>query len=182
MDWVDALFKKHTWSSNANLNIQGGTRFVKYFSSVDFAHEGDIFKIYENNRGYKPGYGFNRINFRTNLDFQLTGTTIFKVNLAGTYGQRKSPWSGVNDYNTWSAAYFASPAAFLPVYSDGSWGYYAPNEATYMNSAMALARSGIQYNTNARVATDFTLEQNLDMLIKGLKFSGTISFDNFFFF
>jgi len=180
VDWVDALFKKHTWSSNANLNIQGGTRFVKYFSSVDFAHEGDIFKIYENNRGYTPGYGFNRINFRTNLDFQLTGTTVFKVNLAGTYGQRKSPWAGVNESSTWSAAYFASPAAFLPVYSDGSWGYYAPNEATYMNSAMALARSGIQYNTNARVATDFTLEQNLDMLIKGLKFNGTISFDNTF--
>ncbi len=180
VDWIDALFKTHTWSQNANLNIQGGTRFVKYFSSVDFAHEGDIFKTYENNRGYDAGFGFNRINFRSNLDFQLTGSTIFKVNLAGTYGQRKSPWAGVNESSTWNSAYFASPAAFLPVYSDGSWGYYAPNASTYTNSAMALSRSGIQYRTNARIATDFILEQNLDMLINGLKFNGNISFDNTF--
>ncbi|MGC4232835.1 MAG: SusC/RagA family TonB-linked outer membrane protein [Niabella sp.] len=180
VDWIDALFKDHTWSQNASLNIQGGTRFVKYFSSADFAHEGDIFKTYDNRRGYTPGFGFNRINVRSNLDFQLTSSTVFKVNLAGTYGVRKSPWAGVNETSVWSAAYFASPAVFLPVYSDGSWGYYAPNEATYMNSAMALSRSGIQYNTNARIATDFTLEQNLDMLIKGLKFNGTLSFDNTF--
>ncbi|MCF3107712.1 SusC/RagA family TonB-linked outer membrane protein [Niabella sp. CC-SYL272] len=180
VDWIGALFKDHTWSQNANLNIQGGTRFVKYFSSADYTREGDIFKVYENRRGYTPGFGFNRINVRSNLDFQITNSTVFKVNLAGTYGVRKSPYAGTDQPSVWSAAYFASPAAFLPVYSDGAWGYYAPNEATYQNSAMLLSKSGIQYLTTARITTDFTLEQNLDMLVKGLKFNGTLSFDNSF--
>ncbi len=57
------------------MNISGGTRWVKYFAAVDFLHEGDLFRKWDNNRGYQAGYGFNRINVRSNLDFKLTRTT-----------------------------------------------------------------------------------------------------------
>ena len=33
VDWQDALFKKSTMSYNANLNVSGGSSFVKYFAS-----------------------------------------------------------------------------------------------------------------------------------------------------
>lgn len=71
VDWAKTLFKDYATSQNANVNISGGTRFVKYFNSVDFLHEGDLFRIYDNKRGYKPGFGFTRLNARSNLDFQL---------------------------------------------------------------------------------------------------------------
>lgn len=181
VDWEETLFKDHAMSHNANLNISGGTRFVKYFTSADFLHEGDLFKIYDNNRGYKPGFGFTRLNARTNLDFQLTPSTLFKVNLSGSYGVRKSPWgfSG-NQYGSWIDAYTTAPDVFLPVYADGSWGYYAPNEGRAENSARSLAVGGIQYQTTTRITTDFTLEQDLGMLVKGLRFNGTVSMDNTF--
>ncbi|THU41203.1 TonB-dependent receptor [Niastella caeni] len=181
VDWANTLFKDYAMSHNANLNISGGTKFVKYFTSADFLHEGDLFKIYDNNRGYKPGFGFNRINTRTNLDFQLTPSTIFKVNLSGSFGVRKSPWgfSG-NQYGPWIDAYTTAPDVFLPVYADGSWGYYAPNEGRAENSARSLAIGGVQYQTTTRLTTDFSLEQNLDRLLKGLKFNGTVSMDNTF--
>lgn len=181
VDWVNTLFKDRVMSHNANLNISGGTRNVRYFTSADFLHEGDLFKVYDNSRGYKPGFGFNRINTRTNLDFQLTPSTLFKVNLSGSYGVRKSPWgfSG-NQYGPWIDAYTTAPDVFLPVYADGSWGYYAPNEGRAENSARSLAIGGVQYQTTTRITTDFTLEQNLDMLVRGLKFSGTVSMDNTF--
>jgi hypothetical protein len=66
------------------------------------------------------------------------------------------------------------------VYSDGSWGYYAPNEARAENSARSLAIGGVSYQTTARITTDFTLDQELDMITKGLRFTGTISLDNTF--
>jgi TonB-linked SusC/RagA family outer membrane protein len=181
VDWANTLFKDHAMSQNANLNISGGTRLVKYFTSADFLHEGDLFRTFDNNRGYQPGFGFNRLNARTNLDFQLTPTTLFKVNLSGSYGVRKSPWgfSG-NQYGPWIDAYSTSPDVFLPVYADGSWGYYAPNEGRAENSARSLAIGGIQYQTTTRITTDFSLEQNLDMLVKGLRFNGTVSLDNTF--
>ncbi|OQP63982.1 SusC/RagA family TonB-linked outer membrane protein [Niastella vici] len=179
VDWEKTLFRDYAMSHNANLNISGGTRFVKYFTSADFLHEGDLFRIYDNNRGYKPGFGFNRVNTRTNLDFQLTPSTLFKVNLSGSYGVRKSPWAfSGSQYGAWIDAYTTAPDVFMPVYADGSWGYYAPNEGRAENSARTLAIGGVQYQTTTRITTDFSLDQSLDMLIKGLRFNGTVSMDN----
>ena len=181
VDWAKALFKDYAMSHNANLNISGGTRFVKYFTSADFLQEGDLFRVLDNNRGYKPGFGFTRLNARTNLDFQLTPSTLFKVNLSGSYGVRKSPWGFTgNQYGPWIDAYTTAPDVFLPKYADGSWGYYAPNEGRAENSARSLAIGGIQYQTTTRITTDFILEQNLDRLVKGLRFNGTVSMDNTF--
>jgi TonB-linked SusC/RagA family outer membrane protein len=181
VDWAKTLFKDYAMSHNANLNISGGTKYIKYFTSADFLHEGDLFRIYDNNRGYKPGFGFNRLNARTNLDIQLTPSTLFKVNLSGSFGVRKSPWgfSG-NQYGAWIDAYTTAPDVFMPVYADGSWGYYAPNEGRAENSTRSLAIGGVQYQTTTRITTDFSLDQNLDMLIKGLRFNGTVSMDNTF--
>ena len=64
VDWQDELFKKMAFSYNPNVNISGGTKAVKYFASVDFLHEGDLYREFDNNRGYNAGYGFNRINSR----------------------------------------------------------------------------------------------------------------------
>lgn len=181
VDWAKTLFKDYTVSHNASINIAGGTKFVKYFSSADFLNEGDLFKIYENKRGYNPGFGYNRLNVRNNLDFQLTPSTLFKVNLAGSYAVKKSPWGFTgSEYGAWIDAYTTAPDVFKPVYADGSWGFYQPNEGRAENSARNLATSGIQNITTAGITTDFSLEQSLDKLVKGLKFNGNISLDNTF--
>lgn len=98
VDWQDYLFKKHAMSYNGNVSISGGTKFVRYFAVIDFVHEGDLFRNIENGRSYDTGFGYNRINARSNLDFNLTPTTTFKVNLAGSTGQKRSTWP--NDGNS----------------------------------------------------------------------------------
>ncbi|WP_207431389.1 SusC/RagA family TonB-linked outer membrane protein [Sabulibacter ruber] len=181
VDWANTLFRDYTMSYNASLNVSGGSKYVKYFTSADFLREGDLMRQFDNNRGYKPGYGFNRLNVRSNLDFQITPTTVFKANLSGSYGVKKSPWGATgNEYGMWIAAYSNAPDVFLPQYSDGSWGYFAQNPGLAENSVRSLAISGIQYRTTARLNTDFVLEQKLDMLLKGLDFRGIIALDNTF--
>ncbi|MGV3706525.1 MAG: SusC/RagA family TonB-linked outer membrane protein [Arcticibacter sp.] len=180
VDWVDVLFRDNAMSYNANVNVAGGTEFVKYFTSVDYLDEGDLFKRFDNNRGYEGGYGFNRLNVRSNLDFQLTKSTVFRTNLTGSRGVTNRPWIGVNPYNTWTAAYSAAPNLFLPKYSDGVWGFYFPNVQQGLNSAQILSTSGIQDITTSRITTDFTLDQDLGMVLKGLNFKGTLSIDNTF--
>ncbi|MES2648792.1 MAG: SusC/RagA family TonB-linked outer membrane protein [Bacteroidota bacterium] len=181
VNWANTLFNDYATANNANVSVSGGTPLVKYFTSVDYLHEGDLFKIYDNKRGYKPGFGYNRLNVRSNLDFQLTPTTLLKVNLTGSYGVQKTPWGfTAGSYGSWIDAYTTAPDVFMPVYSDGTWGWYAPNEGRAENSARSLALGGVQFTTNTRVTTDFTLEQNLNMIAKGLRFNGTVSADNFF--
>lgn len=182
VDWVSELFRNTGYSYNPHVNIAGGTKAVTYFAAVDFLHEGDMFRQWDNNRGYNSGYGFNRVNTRSNLDFKLTKTTKLKMNLFGSYGARQRPWQVTGFYETqlWQAAYSAPHDAFLPRYSDGSWGYYPSNSLGAPNSVYNLATSGRETVTTTRVNTDFTLEQDLSFILKGLKASATVSWDNTF--
>lgn len=189
VDWQDYLFKDYAMAYNGAVSISGGTRFVKYFAAIDFVHEGDLFRNFDNHRGYETGFGYNRINARSNLDFQLTPTTTFKVNLSGSNGQKRSTWpndgsgfnqSNWNDVQVWAGAYNIAPNVFRPVYADGSYGYYPAFSSQVTNSADLLANGGAFKTTATRINTDFVLEQNLDFITKGLNFRGMISWDNQF--
>jgi len=181
VDWVDELFKDYAVSYNLSANVSGGSKFVSYFAAVDFVHEGDLFKTFENNRGYNSGYGYNRLNFRSNLDFNLTSTTKFSTNLFGSNGVRTLPWGAqTGDQSYWASAYRTAPDAMRPIYSTGLYGYYDPRNADVPNSVASLATSGIEKRTNTQINTDFILTQDLNMLTKGLSVRANISLDNTF--
>ena len=184
IDWEREMFRRAAMSYNPNINISGGTKSVKYFVSVDFLHEGDLYKSFDNGRGYGAGYGYNRLNVRSNLDFQLTKTTTLKANLFGSNGMKKGPWNRETnswaETQLWQAVYSAPPDAFLTKYSDGSWGYYPADELGAPNSVYNMATAGMEKRTITRINTDFTLEQDLGFIVKGLKASATVSWDNVF--
>ena len=185
VDWQDEMFKSTALSYNANLNISGGTKFVKYFVAFDYQNEGDMTKIWDNHQGYEGGYSYNRLNVRSNLDFQITKTTQFKVNLSGSTAQKKTPrYYYGNDgeffqQQNWAGAYGMAPNLFPVQFSDGAWGYY-PLVSNVANSPMNVATAGYTEDAITRIYTDFALEQNLDFITKGLIARGTISWDNQF--
>ena len=190
VDWQRVMFKDYTMSYNANLNIAGGTKFVKYFASVDFVSEGDLFKSFPTGRNYDRSISFNRVNVRSNLDFNITRTTVLKVNIAGSNGKQTNPWERGHEWDNgsslgwqmsqmWAGVYNISPDAFLPQYSDGSWGFL-PGSTNVSNSAQTSSIGGVQTITTTRINTDFVLEQDLDFITKGLSVRGMVSWDNVF--
>ncbi|WP_226334025.1 SusC/RagA family TonB-linked outer membrane protein [Echinicola marina] len=180
VDWQDVVFKDQAMAYNANVGIRGGTDFTKYFASIDYQYEGDLFRKFDTGRGYQAGFNYNRINFRSNLDFQLTSSTKLGVNLGGTYGVRQAPWAYDFPESYWNSAYKSPPDVFLPRYSDGAYGTYTPDDYAVTNSLLNLAASGAEYITDTRLSTNFVLEQDLDMILKGLNFRGTLAVDNSF--
>ena len=180
VNWVDELLKDVATSYNVNVNLSGGTKFVKYFVNADYAHEGDIYKKVPNFRGYDPGFSYDRINVRSNLDFNLTKTTQLHVNLSGSHAVKKAT-QGQYENLVWSAFYGISPDSFRPIYSDGTFGYYKPNPTQAATNSMEdLSVNGIGYTTNDRLNTDFTLEQDLSFITKGLNVQAKLAFDNAF--
>jgi TonB-linked SusC/RagA family outer membrane protein len=143
-------------------------------------------RIWDNNQGYEGGYAYNRLNVRSNLDFQITKTTQFKVNLAGSNAQQKSPryYYGNNgeffQQQNWAGAYRMPPNVYPVQFSNGAWGYSRLAASNMSNSPMSVSTSGYELSTITRVFTDFALEQNLDFITKGLVARGTISWDNQF--
>ena len=185
IDWQDEMFKQFALSYNTNLNISGGSQLVKYFVAFDFQNEGDMTKLWDNRQGYEGGYTYNRLNVRSNLDFQITKTTQFKVNLAGSNAQKKSPrfyYGNSGEFfqqQKWAGAYGMAPNLFPVQFSDGAWGYY-PLTSNIENSPQSVATSGYELQTITRIFTDFAVEQKLDFITKGLVARGTISWDNNF--
>ncbi len=181
VDWQDVMFKDFAMAYNFNINVAGGTDKVKYFASIDYQHEGDLFEQWDNGRGYNTAYTYDRINARSNLDYQLTKTTKISLNLAGSTGVRRTPWgmSG-NDWEIaqrWSGAYNTAPDAFLPVYADGSFGFY-PKNTNIRNPIKALVIEGDKHSTTTTLNSDFVIQQDLDFITKGLSLRAAISWDN----
>jgi TonB-linked SusC/RagA family outer membrane protein len=179
INWQKESFKDHALSYNSNISISGGSSFVKYFTSMDYLQEGDLMKVRNNGQGYSPGYGYRRLNFRSNLDFNLTRTTTLTTNLSGSHGVKKETWSGF-EYTMWQAAYSNPPDAFPVQYSDGTWGYWPANTVDVQNSVKNVSSSGIRNVKKTIINTDFTLAQDLAMLVTGLSAKATFSLDNMF--
>lgn len=181
VNWREAMFKNIGFSNKATLNISGGNKIVHYFGTLAYAHEGDMFKHYENNKNYDPNYDFDRFNFRSNIDFLLTKTTTLKLNLSGFYSQKNTNYngegSGDKDYLMWQAVYFMPPDVFLPEYPNGRWGWSTSVSNIY-NPVSVVFNSGLKRRRTTELNADFILEQNLDFITKGLSAKASLSYDN----
>lgn len=181
IDWQNQLVKNHVMSYNGSLNISGGSPLVKYFTAVDYLHEGDIIKKIDNGKSYKPGYGFDRVNARTNLDFNVTKSTVLSANLAGSYGVKQDAYGQDSwEYRIWQSIYNNAPDLYYPRYADGGWGYFPLETVSTINSLAVMGNNGVRKTTTTRITTDFTLRQDLSAILKGLAAKGTLSFDNSF--
>ncbi|MCE5345421.1 MAG: TonB-dependent receptor [Bacteroidales bacterium] len=182
VDWKEAMFKDFAFSHRATLNAQGGTGFVNYFGSLAYTHEGDMFKDYNNNKGYDPNYDFDRFNFRSNLDFKITQTTTLKVNLSGYFSKKNTNYAGEGsstsngEASLWAGVYGMAPDLMLPRYSDGSWGWTFVTSKP--NPVASIYNLGIRQLRTTALNSDFALEQNLDFLTKGLSAKASFYFDN----
>lgn len=183
VDWAKAVFKDVGFSHRATLSAQGGSKAVQYFGSFAYLREGDMFQDYDNGKGYKPNYNFDRFNFRSNIDVKITNTTKLKLNLAGFYSQKNTNYNNEGstsraDQWMWSAAYFLAPNLYLPQYSDGLWGAHQEGGNNTVNPLAVIYNIGLRQTRSTQLNSDFTLEQDLGFITKGLKAAGSLFYDN----
>lgn len=179
VNWNELISKKFATDQNVNINLRGGTEFSKYFASLAYLHQGDIFQAAgKNQEGYEPKFTYDRLNFRANIDFQLTPTTTLSSNLSGYVGQKQQTSVGSDDIIR--GLYFQAPDASIPRYPDGYYGrspFALVND--YNNPLASMNEGGINKINSLFIGTDIKLEQKLDF-IKGLSVGATLSFDNTF--
>ena len=187
VNWFDMLTKDFASTVNANVNLRGGTSFVKYFASLGYTHEGSLFDSFH--EGYcDTRYRYDRLNYRVNLDFNLTKSTTLSFNVGGNLGIKnspsKSPWEAM--YQTSSALYPAYypewaleevPDMFYP---DASGIRLSQTQDTNDNPYSILHQGKFSRNTSSQLYTDLILKQNLDFITKGLSFTGKFSLSTYY--
>lgn len=177
VDWADIMLKDAAKSYKFSTNVTGGTKFVKYFGSLSYIHEGGILDGKDEGQGYESNFSYDRFSFRSNLDFQFTKSTKLSINLAGFYASQRDPGGSGNTWRTWSGVYSFPPDLYPVKYSDG---YYAENPAfdKYPNPYIQLNFSGLSGNSRSQINTDIKFEQKLDFITKGLSAAVDVSVDN----
>lgn len=183
VDWEEAMFKDIGFSHRMTLNARGGSKALQYFGALAYLHEGDMFKDYDNYKGYEPNYNYDRFNFRSNIDIALTKTTKFKLNLSGYYSQKNTNYNNEGstsraDAWMWRATYGLAPNLFLPMYEDGRWGAYQEGGNNTVNPIAAVYNIGIRETRTTQLNADFKLEQDLKFITKGLSVKASLFYDN----
>ena len=188
--WYDLLQKKFATSTNADFSVSGGSDKVRYYLGVSYVHEGSIIKeIY-------PGTNFasDRINYRMNLDWDVTKSTLLSFKVGGVTNMVKNLASHSGSSWLFSTIY-QSPTITFPAYypADVLKQYPDPNYpdadsdrvganqgSKYDNPYSALADPDYVKNVNYRLFTDLILTQKLDFITVGLsataKFGMTSSY------
>lgn len=179
VDWDKELYKTFAPTYNVSFNISGGSKRVKYYGSVNYYHESSILKDVSDS-GSKSNYSSDRIQYRLNLDADLTRTTLLSFKFQGTSTINNSP--SVNTGTVFSTAFQATGAVF-PAYfpSDIYEQYPDPNYpdasgirlaseagANFKNPMNYLLNASWNQTTTHKLITDLELKQNFDFVTKGL--------------
>lgn len=188
VNWFDLLARDFASTVNANFNLQGGTDFVKYFCSLGYYNEGSFFDSY-NNGHCDTRYNYNRFNYRANLDFNLTKSTVLSFNVGGDVSVQNSPgeapWE--NLYQTSTTLYPAYyPAWVLEQvpdldYPDASGDRLAVEQGDgNKNPYTNLNQGKFNEYTSSKLYTDLILKQELDFVTKGLSAQAKVSLSTYY--
>ncbi len=198
MRWTDEIFKKTTFQQQHNVNISGGNKKVKYFISAGYFGQDGIFDQYGRN-DYAFDYRYNRFNYRSNLDIDVTPTTVISVNVAGKIDNSSKPRTGQGAEGMVKAIYGASPFSASGFDAEGR--YIAPTMEPSYNTeydeegnphvvtlpfigsapmTYITYNTGAYHNTANTITSDIILKQKLDVITKNLSFRAKGSYNSGF--
>lgn len=170
VDWMKEIFKNTSTSQRVNLNISGGGKRIRYYVSGSFYNENGLYNAQKGDQ-YNPSLYYNKFSFRSNLDIDVTSSTIVNVNLANQYENKNRP--GVETNAMWEWVMQTVPISTPTVYSDGT--IASPhNGANPYNSLNNTGYSHDFYN-NAQALIGLT--QDFSMFLPGLKANVKFSWD-----
>jgi len=175
VDWFKEVFRDRGYSNIYNVNFRGGGKRMRYFTMFNLQGNQGFIKHADENDGYSTQNQYSKANVRTNLDIDVTNTTMVKVNLMGVLSEFARPGLG-SDYLM--TKLYTVPAAAFPIKTeDDVWGGNSTWGDKMNPVALSQARGYSKGHTRSLFA-DLTLDQNLDVITEGLSATLRIGYDN----
>lgn len=174
VNWKDEVFKNTANESNAFISMYGGSDKVEYYTNLDYTDARGLYKNPDQG-DFNSQLKYSKANIRTNVDFQVTNTTKVKTNLLAIFMETNGV-PNINSNDAWWHLYKVPALAFPIQTANGVWG----GSQTYgdFNLIAKTQGAGFSKTHQRQIWADVTLEQDLDVLISGLKFYAGGSYDN----
>ena len=166
VDWNDYLFKNLAWQTQHNLTLSGGGERFRYFVSLGYLLQDGMLK--QLGESYDPNYQYKRFNYRSNVDIDITKSTLLKVNIGGHVGAKREPRAD----ELWRKVLWSTPFS-SPGIVDGKL-----ISNIYSNRYISIGERscpldyyynyGYNVDTDNVLNLDLALEQKLDFITPGL--------------
>ena len=160
VDWYDTVLRSTAPAQRYNVNVQGGTKRVRYFASAEYYNQQGLFKNFSTDQyGNSSNSSYRRYAFRGNLDFLVTDDLTVSVNFGTRFEERRGPNSDERLDGSYSEVFYElnhTPGWLFPVsYNIGEEGeakqtLYGGNSQNQNKYCRSFGRSWIytcyQYN------------------------------------
>ena len=170
VNWVDAITKDYAYTTRGNLDISGGSDFLRYSIVASYFKETGILEQ-DKSLIFDNATNNQQFNLRTNIDMDVTKTTMLRVNIGGYLNRFKKQRCDTD--GAFGEAFRTLPFVHPARYSDGS----IPLISNRANPWRTVTQQGYDFITSSKIQTLFSVEQDLKMFTPGLKAKALFSFD-----
>lgn len=170
-----------------NLNISGGSKKTRYFSSANIIYQNGNTKILPRKTlGYNAQFNLMRYTLRNNFDFNLNERLMVSLTLSIYYERMNEPAGGTGVFDTAMETPPTNPgpltvAGFLD--SEGNEvpaGVVVARQNSTATSAWAIVnRSGYYRNTRFSLLSQATVTYDFSKILKGLTMSANVAYNDF---
>lgn len=172
INWWDVVSKDNADNMRVNANVTGGNNFLRYALELGYFDENGIIDR-DPKQAWNSSLKVKRYNVRSNVDVNLTPTTLFRFNIGGYLQNRNGP-AGGTDFDIFYQASMMPPYIHPPIYETGQ----IPRVQYRENPWAFATQRGYVVSNQSRLESLASLEQELNFL-KGLKARFTFSFDRY---
>ena len=171
VNWQDAIFKDQAMTQRINVNVTGGTKNVRYYVGGSYYFEDGLFNSLKKD-SYSTQMNFRKFNFRTNVDINVTKSTVVGMNISTQFTTRNSPGHSLSDI--YSYTLINAPTAMPLRYSDGTLAGVNGTRNPYND----LNECGYVVSNSNNAQTTLSLTQDFsDFVTEGLTARAAISWD-----
>lgn len=182
VNWYNELFRSTVQNQKANMSVSGGGEVAQYYLSVSYTDEKGLLKVDKMNN-FNNNINIKRYNLRANIDVNLTKTTKAMVKFYSLIDRYNGPQNDAG--SIFNMVMQANPVNFPK--------YYNKDESTefvnhvlfgnkgnggYPNPYAEMVR-GYKDRFSSTTTAQFQIEQDLSMIMKGLKLRAMASLNSY---
>ncbi len=181
VDWISETIRDNAPSARYTLNFRGGNNFARYFVNVGYENTEGIYKNSdhqaqgESSKSYSTNRNLNRINFRSNIDIDVTKRLSVRMDLSGRMVDINAPTKSSDEI--FNNLYVFHPNVCEVFVAPGIYG----GTNSYRNNPLAyINEQGYQTIHRRYFQSNIIGKYDLSDLVKGLDFGVRATFDNYY--
>ncbi len=172
INWWDVISKDYADNIHLSSTVNGGTDFLRYALTGGYFEENGLLER-DKTQEWNSGYKVRRFTLRSNVDVNLSKTTLLRFDVGGFFQWRRRPPMSAMDFDPFYEAAMSPPYLIPPMYSDGKFARIPFRQ----NPWALLTQRGFTRSSMLGLQSTVSLEEDLKYVTPGLKARVMFAFD-----